>query len=296
MSRKARMWAAAASAVALAIGLSFATGVIPGAWASFQAETQNTNSAFAGDWVGAPTNLNTPTVVNALGATLTWVAGTHNISNQDIWYADTTTTTTCSTGLTYASLTTGIGATATTISGSGAANDAVPSGDNGDNICYQVRSTNTSGWYTVANFPAAIQVGLVPTSLSYTGSASHQITNGTQISIGYNQAISYSGTATVQLCITPSSVVIGSSGSCTASVGTLAGSANKTLTCPTSGVAASGSTLTVTVGGCPTTGSSKAPATMSGTATYTATGTAVTSSTGGIAQCTKSNCKPTLAY
>ena len=296
MTRKARKRAAAASAVALAIGLVFSTGLVHGVWANFEAETQNSNSAFAGDYVDPPT-LGTASA-NGLGATLTWTAGTHNVTNQDVWSKDITTSTSCS-GVTYASVATNIGATATTIAGT---SDAGSNG-NGDNVCYQVRSTNTSGWYTVANFAASVQVGLVATGVSNDG-ASHQMTNGTHIFIDYNQNISYSGNGTVRVCFTSSSITIGGASSCTATVGTLSGGSSSTSpTCTSSTVSASGSRLTVLLGGCPTNGpqSGRVPTTMSGTATYVPTGTVVTSTAGSVNQCTTTGtpttgCQPQTTY
>lgn len=299
MSRKARKRAAAASAVALVIGLVFSTGLVHGVWANFQSETQNSNSAFAGDYVDAPSSLGSPTA-NGLGATLTWVAGTHNVTNQDIWVKDQGTTTNC-TSVTYASLNANIGATATTIGGTGSPNDAGTNA-NGDNVCYQVRSTNTSGWYTLANF-AVVQVGLVATAVSYDG-ASHQMTNGTHIFIDYNQNITYSGAGTIEVCFTANSITFGGAANCTATFGTLSGGGStKTPTCTTDSVSASSSRLTITLGGCPTTGAAgnRVPTTMSGTATFVPAGTVVKSSTGSVNQCQLTStpptgCQPQISY
>jgi len=296
------MRAAAASAVALAIGLAFSTGLVHGVWANFQSETQNSNSAFGGDYVEGAT-VNAPGGVTGTGAHLTWTPGSHNVTNQDLYYADHTSNNNC-TGVSYSSLQTAIGAAKSSIDGTGttAPTDAVPSGDNGDNICYQIRSTNTSGWYTVANF-AAVQVGLVPMAVSNDG-ASHTMTNGTHIYIDYNQNIAYSGAGTIEVCFASNSITFGDASTCTASFGTLSGgSSSTTPTCTSSGVAASNSRLTITLGGCPTTGqpSHRVPTTMSGTATFVPTGTVVKSSAGSFNQCTQTSapptgCQPQISY
>ena len=291
MSRRARLRLAAAALLALVAGVVLATGRLTGTFALFTAETENQASTFSGDWVAAPTGLGAPTV-SGLGASLAWTHATHGVTGQEIWYADQTTTTNC-TAVNYTTgLVTGasLSATANSISGTGSPNDAVPSGDNGDNICFQIRSTHNT-WYTGANF-AVIQVGLVPTSLAYNG-AGHLNTNNT-ITVNYNQAVAYSGGNVTVCTFTNGTVLIGdtcAASSDTPTIGTLAGgTSNKTSTCANSTVVATASHITVTLKNCTQNDA------VSGTATYTAAGSTVTSSTGGASQCTKSNCKPTLTY
>src|SRR5207253_5397051 len=153
---------------------------------------------------------------------------------------------------------------------------------------FQIRSTHNT-WYTSANF-AVVQVGLVPTTLAYSG-AGHLTTN-TTITVNYNQNAAYSGGNVTVCTFTNGTVLIGDAG-CGASgdtptIGTLAGgTSNKTSTCANSTVVATAAHITVTLKNCTQNDA------VSGTATYTAAGATVTSSTGGASQCTKSNCKPT---
>jgi hypothetical protein len=294
MSRKARKRAAAASAVALAIGLVFSTGLVHGVWANFQSETQNSNSAFGGDYVEAPSSLGTP-AADGLGATLTWVAGTHNVTNQDIWVKDNTTTTSC-TGVTYASLDANIGATSTTLGGATTPN-TVGSNANGDNVCYQIRSTNTSGWYTIANF-ANVQVGLVPTGIAYSGSGSGTLTSGQTFTLDFNQPVTYTG-GTVNVVATAGAVTFGAAGTL---IGAISATVTHTGTCKNStvGPLTSTTTLTITLVGCPTGGGSIKPTKNVG-GTYTGSGTTVKSTTGAVAQCTlagtpTTGCKPTMTW
>jgi hypothetical protein len=295
MSRKARMRAAAASAVALAIGLSLATGVIHGVWANFQSETQNSNSAFAADYVDAPSSLGVP-APDGLGAVLTWVAGTHNVSNQDIWAKDNTTTTSC-TGVTYASLNSAIGATTTTIGGTTTPNDA-GSNSNGDNVCYQIRSTNASGWYTVGNF-ADVQVGLVPNAIAFSGSGSGSMATNNTFTIGFNQHVKYTG-GNVNVVATAGAVTFGAAGTL---IGAISATVTKTGSCNNSTVAPTNTstlTLTVTLKGCPN-GANTIKPTKNVTGTYTGGGTTVKSTNGAVAQCTltgqpTAGCQPRLTW
>lgn len=301
MSRKARMRAAAASAVALAIGLAFATGAIHGAWANFQAETQNTGAQASGGWINAPTSLSaTP---SGYGASFTWNAGTTGVSpfgalsSQQLYYTNEGTTNSC-VGATYAST-----AGSALGGGAGSTSDAESSAVNGDYFCYRLRSTKNTTWWVDTTFsPNPIQVGLVPLSVSYDGGGS--ITNGTTITITFNQTITFS-TGNTDVCVFSGTVILGDASGCagsgdTAIFGVLSGgTASKTPKCTSSSFGGSGTTtLTVTVGGCPTNGppGGRAPATMSGTATYVPAGSTLTSSSGGAQQCTISTCNPSLAY
>lgn len=300
MSRKARIRAAAVAAVALAIGLLFATGVVPGVFATFSAETENPVSQFAGGWVSAATP-SAPGTVAGLGAALSWTVGATGVTGQQLWYSDATPTTSNCTGASYTHGPLGsLTAAQTSVT---AANAAVPSGDDGDYICYQILSTN-GPWSTPGNF-SAVQVGLVPTSWSYSGSGTHTIGNGTTITVNFNQAISFS-TGNTDVCVFSGTVLLGdSSGACTGSGDTavfgklVGGTANRHPACTSSSFTGSGtSSLTVTVGGCPTNGNpnGRGPATMGGSASYNASGSTLTSSTGGLSQCTLSTCTPSTNY
>jgi hypothetical protein len=287
VSRRARKWAAAAAVVVFAAGVVLATGQVTGTFALFTAETENQGSAFAGDWVAAPTGLGAPTV-DGLGATLAWTNATHGVTGQEIWYGDQTTTTNC-TGVTYAGLVTGasLGATANTIAGTGSPNDAAVVGDN---ICYQIRSTHNA-WYTVANF-SVIQVGLVPKTIAFNGTGTGKMATNNTFTITFNQNFAYSsGNITVTATAgNPGTVTLGA-------LGTISGgNVTKGGSCANSTVGGTGTkTMLITLKNCPT-GPSTIAVTAGGTGTYTGAGATVTSSTGGVSQCTKSNCKPTFTW
>jgi hypothetical protein len=285
------MRAAAAAAIALVIGILLTIG-ISGAFGTFSAETQNPNSAYAGGWVVAPTGLGTPTyTTGTYGASLAWTHQTTGVTGQELWYTAGTSST-CP-GAPYTSLLTGatLSAVANAVNSPGPPDDAVPSGDNGDYICYEIRSTHNA-WYTGADF-TSVQVGLVPTSVTYSGTPLQ--TNST-ITIHYNQNIGSSVPAHIEVCISSGSVVFGSAASCTASVGTLTGgTSTKTFTCTTStATVTSSTTLVIKLAGCP--GGAGGKAAMGGTANYFATGATVASSSGAIPQCTVASCNPQLAY
>lgn len=296
MSRKARNRATGAALVAFVVGVVLATGQLSGTFALFSAETENQNSAFAGDWVAVPTGLGAPSTPAGLGATLTWTHATHGVTGQEIWYAHNGTTANCN-GVTYAGLVTGgsLSATANTITASTSPNDQVSNAYDGEELCYQVRSTHNS-WYTVANF-SVIQVGFVPTSVAYTGAG--KISSGSTITITYNQNVSYSGGAITVCTFTSGTILIGDAGCASAgdtpTIGKLVGgTVSKTTTCATSTVGTSGASLTITLANCPNGVGNQAS--VSGTATYTGAGTTAESTTSSVPQCTLSTCKPTLTY
>jgi hypothetical protein len=300
VSRRARIRAAAAAAVALAIGLLFATGAVSGTWSLFNAETQNTNNAYAGGWI-PPATSPTATVAGN-GATLTWVSGFNatagtpgnHVNGQELWSVDGGTGVSAGCG-TYALDATMAGASTTTYT------DAT--GTSGHWWCYEMFEKSDVTWVSPAAPFTALQVGLVPTSVSYSGTLS--ITNGTTITVNYNQKITFS-TANTRVCIFSGTVILGDASACTASSNTaifgklVGGTSNKSLICGASTFGGSGTTaFTVTIGGCPTTGTPKVPATMGGTAIYNAAGATMTSNTGGVSQCTLATnnlCTPSLTY
>jgi hypothetical protein len=300
VSRKARLRAAAAAAVALAIGLLFATGAVSGTWSLFNAETQNTGNAYAGGWIPPATGLSASAAGN--GASLAWTSGYsatagtpgNHVNGQELWSVDGGTGTSASCG-TYALDATMAAATTASYT------DAT--GTSGHWWCYELFEKSDVTWISPVAVFTSLQVGLVPTSVSYSGGGS--ITNGTTITVNYNQTMTFS-TANTRVCIFSGTIILGDASACTASGNTaifgklVGGASNKSLICGTSTFGGSGtSTLTVTIGGCPTTGSPKVPATMSGSAAYNAAGATMTSSTGGVSQCTlatNSLCTPSLTY
>jgi len=291
VSRKARNRATWAALFVFVVGVVLATGQLTGTFALFTAETENQNSAIAGDWVAAPTGLAAPSTPAGLGATLTWTHATHGVVGQEIWYADHGTTNNC-TGVTYNGLVTGasLSATANTITATTSPNDQVPSGSNGNYICYEIRSTHNT-WYTSADF-SAFQVGLVPKTIAFSGAGTGNMVTNNTFTITFNQSFSYSSgninvTATVG---NPGTVTLGA-------LGTISGgNITKGGTCTGSTVAGSGSTtMTITLSSCPN-GVNKIAVTAGGTGTYTGAGAGVTSSTGAVSQCTTNNCKPTFTW
>jgi predicted outer membrane repeat protein len=296
VSRRARLRLAAAALIALVAGVVLATGRLTGTFALFTAETENQASTFSGDWVAAPTGLGAPSTPAGLGATLTWTHATHGVTGQEIWYAHNGTTANC-TAVTYAGLVTGgsLSATANTITGSSSPNDQVSSAYNGEELCYQIRSTHNT-WYTAANF-SVIQVGFVPTGVSYTGAG--KISSGSTITITFNQNVSYSGGAITVCTFTSGTILIGDTGCAgagdTPTIGKLVGgTVSKTTTCATSTVGTSGTSLTITLANCPNGVGNQAS--VSGTAAYTGAGTTAESTTSSVPQCTLSTCKPNLTY
>jgi len=291
VSRKARNRATWAALFAFVVGVVLATGQLTGTFALFTAETENQNSAFAGDWVAVPTGLGAPSTPAGLGATLTWTHATHGVTGQEIWYADHGTTNNC-TGVTYSGLVTGasLAATANTITATSTPNDQVPSGSNGNYVCYQIRSTHNA-WYTSANF-SVILVGLVPTSIAFNGAGTGNMVSNNTFTVVFNQSFSYSsGNITVTATVgNPGTVTLGA-------LGTISGgNITKGGSCANSTVTGSGTTtMVITLKNCPT-GANKIAVTAGVTGTYTGAGAGVTSSTGGVSQCTTNNCKPTFTW
>ncbi len=291
MSRRARNRAAGAALVAFVVGVVLASGQVTGTFALFTAETENQNSAFAGDWVAAPTGLGAPSTPAGLGATLTWTHATHGVAGQEIWYADHGTTNNC-TSVTYSGLVTGasLSATANTITAATSPNDQVPSGSNGNYICYEIRSTHNT-WYTSGDF-SAFQVGLVPKTIAFNGTGTGFMVSNNTFTITFNQNFSYSsGNITVTATLgNPGTVTLGA-------LGTISGgNITKGGSCANSTVTGSGTTtMLITLKNCPT-GGSRIAVTAGGTGTYTGAGAGVTSSTGGVSQCTNANCKPTFTW
>ena len=285
--------AAASHLVVVIAILVVGAGIAGGALVGFSAEDQNASSTFAGGWIGAATSLQTPTVAG-YGATLSWTPATHGLDDQALYGTDQGTTSNC-TGATYATpFNASLGvATATTTDDRG-------SSANGHWVCYQLRSVRTgTNWTNTANF-SVVRVGLVGSTIASTngsGSTSGSIDNGDKITFTFNQPVTYGGSATVGVCVfRDGTLLVGdncASSADTPSIAKVTGltiGANKTY--PSSGVAASGSALVVTVGGGGNGASGRT--TVSGSAsaiTFTATAaSALQSTTGGATVCTSPTC------
>lgn len=302
MSRKARIRAAAAASVALVIGLLFATGTIPGAWANFEAETNNTNNAFAGGWIVAPTSM----VAKPLGwgATFTWAHGaTHSgaaLTSQQLYGVNRTTTSNC-TGATYSTIGSSLGGAIN------ATTDAESSGVNGDYFCYQLRSLY-NGWYADTVFaPNPIQVGLILTGVTSDNGGGHSgsIEKNDHITLVFNQTINNLSPASISVivCTTQKMIRIGSN-SCTTGTptvgevtfatapGTAVTYGTSTTSLGTSGAGFTNNELVILLAG------SNTRSTITGNGTFVPSGTAVQSTTGAATVCTTASppCRPTTAF
>jgi hypothetical protein len=302
VSRKARIRAAAAAAVALAIGLLFATGVAPGTWALFNAETQNTNNAYAGGWIPAPSGL-ADSMSGSTTASLTWTSGYNatagtpgnHVNGQQLQYAD---------GGSAGSVSCGSYGNVGSVLAANAGSTTDGGGTIGDWWCYRVISQSDVTWTTTgAAFTALL--ALVPSSFSTCGTAcgsnAGQVDPSDKITINYNQAISYSGAGTITVCVwkTPAnSIVIGDTG-CGSSgdagtIGKITGlsipNANRVF--ETSTASASGSALTIVLN--TATNGSGSRTQVTGTGTFIPAGTTVTAAgNGGGTQCTvATTCTP----
>lgn len=290
MSRKARTWATSAALLMLIAGGALAYGRTTGTLAIFSADTENAVAVFQGSWVAAPTGFNTP-VASGNGEYFTWTVGNHGVNAQEVWFADQGSTTNC-TGASYTTAIysggTALGSGVASIDGAGSGTSSnVPAANQGDYICYQIRSTYNS-WYTAANVGTAVQVGLVP--MSFASNAPATIDKHTIFTINFNHPITYSGASTITITTTATTLTI-------PGIATVSGTFSASISCST-GVTpgASSISLGVNCGG-------NTSATASGSGRYTATGSNVTSSIGpaghaySVSQCNVSLlCKPSMTW
>jgi len=287
--------------VVVAAVLLFAAGLtsVGVTFASFTAETQNNTSTFAGGWLSPATALAvSPTGYNAA---LAWSPGRHGLDGQQLYGVDNGTSSSCPASIgSYSSLATMASATTASYTESSTTIDNPRSNVNGHYVCYRMLSTRSgSSWTATASFPATV-LGLAPVSvaIAYTTYFNNRFGTAT-LAITYNQSVAYTGPATFRVCLAagpPFTLTLGSSGSCTAGIGTFSGGSDggTTYNCTTSSAAASGNTLTVTLGGCPA--GAAGHGVLSGSATYTATGATVASSVGSVPQCTTTVCQISHTY
>lgn len=288
MSRKARIRAAAAAAIALVIGILLTVG-ISGAFGTFSAETQNPSNAYAGGWVVGPSGFNTP-VASGNGEYFTWTPGSYGVTAQEVYFADQGSTTNC-TGAAYTNTLyaggTALGAAVASIDGAGSGTSSdVPPANQGDYICYQVRSTHNA-WYTSSNVGTAVQVGLVPTG--FVSNNPGTIDKHSIFTINFNHPINYAGSGTITITTNASTLTL-------PGIGTVSGAFTASISCSTAVTPGTSSlALAVNCGG-------STSATASGTGYYTATGSNVTSTIGpaghaySVNQCTASACKPSITW
>jgi hypothetical protein len=194
-------------------------------------------------------------------------------------------------------------ATANTVSDSSTQLDSPRSGVNGHYACYRIVSVRSGATnWTATSATASDLLGLYPTgvSIAQAGTYFNDTSGAASVTITYNQNITWSGGATTfDVCLNagpPFTLTLGSSGSCTAGIGTFSGGsdAGKTYTCTGSTASASGNTLVVSVLGC--SGGNGGRGVLSGSATYTGAGTSVESTSGSIPQCTTAPCQLAHTY
>jgi hypothetical protein len=137
--------------------------------------------------------------------------------------------------------------------------------ESGDYVCYQVAGYWSAGtWYSknVNANATATRAGLWPTAVAKTNGngSTTSLGNGDKLAITYNQSVSVS-TGTVQVCASTTAIVVGNGSGCSGSiVGQLTGMTIGTArNFPTSTISASGTVVTVTLGG------ATAASTISGT-------------------------------
>ena len=202
MSRRALRWAGGAVAVLAFAGLLLSTGPIGDTLALFNGETQNTNSTFAGGWVGAAAGATATASGYDMG--LAWTPGTHGpVTGQQLYGVDNGTNSNC-TGAAYALLATMALPTTAAYTDSSRGTLAT----DGDWFCYELVSTSATVWTAAAPLAAA-QLGLAATTVvnaNGTGTAG-RIDNADKITITFNQRTNV-GTANIRACIWTSGVIV----------------------------------------------------------------------------------------
>jgi hypothetical protein len=292
MTRRPLLAACGVAALCVAGSLALLRGGgIPGTFASFNGETKNLGSAYAGGWVAAPTPA-TPTVSGA-DVGLTWTAGTQGVLSQQLNWADNNTSSDCS-AATYAPVGSALSGTATSTTDTGRGSGAT----NGHYICYRMDSLNNS-WVTSAAF-TAVRAGFFATAVSITNS-SGRLDNGDTFVVTFNQAPATPASTKVCTFASPANVIlIGDPSNCASASDTAAfklslssGSLANSVTSYTAtySVNAGAKTLTVTVGGQPTVSLLR---TTSSSPAWVFTPQSLTSASGAAAVCaTSPSCTPT---
>jgi len=252
-------------AVLAGLAIVLSGSVVGGTHALFNGETQNANSKFAADWMGAPTALSA--TLKGADVQLNWTAPTGHPTDELVQGYDATTTSSCSSG--YAQIADlGSGTTATYAdNGRGAGASGVA--PDGDWYCYEVTSELTTQWQLNTTL-AATQVGLAATAAQITNhGTSNKVDNTDTIQLTFNQQTALNtGSTSISICVVKNAngngIVLGAA-SCTGStttsvansVGTLILSGGPTLpstvNCSTStytSTSASPFTATFTLAGC----------------------------------------------
>jgi hypothetical protein len=290
VSPKARKRAAAVAFLALVAGGILAFGQTSGSFAIFNGDTESPNAAAQGSWVVGPSAFSAP-VASGNGEYFTWTVGNHGVNAQEVYFADQGATANC-TGASYSNTLyaggTALGNAVATIDGANAGTSSdVPAANEGDYICYQIRSTYNT-WYTSTNVGTAVQVGLVPTS--FASNAPGTIDKHTNFTINFNHPISYTGAGTITITTNASTLTL-------PGIATVPGTFTSSISCSTVVTPGTSSlVLAVNCGGSTST-------TASGSGRYTATASNVTSTIGpaghaySVSQCNSAlACKPQMTW
>src|SRR3569833_693082 len=164
----------------------------------FSAETRG-QATYAGGWLSPPSALQTPSPLG-YGARRNWTAGTHGMSGggatQALLGSQFSSNPTSCTSATYTDFsTTSLSATlATTWDNRG-------STLNGYWICYRLESRRAT-WSSGANF-SIVQIGLVPAGIAPAngGSIANTTENNDTITLTFNQPITNTGAASINVCV-----------------------------------------------------------------------------------------------
>ena len=261
MNRQARRWAAAAALLLLVAGGALAFGQASGTFAIFTAETENPNAVFQGSWIPpiASTTSSLVTSGSFNQAQLSWTLGAipssgNPITGYSLEYAPGGSGGSASCG-TYGAFSTPASSPV-----------SVTGTDISQWWCFRIHATSATVWTsaTVAFTPQRI---LVPTSVTLnnkTGQTVGTMESGDTITVNYNQAVSVSGTITVNSCT--NTIVIGGACGAAGSIGTITGFTTiaHARSFANSTIGGSGTaTLTITLAGNQTT-------TVTGGGTFTA--------------------------
>lgn len=297
--RRSALRRATTSWVVLSIcALLLGSGIVGTTFATFNAETSNPNSTFAGGWLGASSAGSVTAVGNDVQ--LSWTAPTSGGQDgQSLYGVDNGTSSNC-TGASYASLAAIASASTSSYTDANRATGT----NNGHWFCYQMVSTLTgaTNWKTAYSF-TGLQIGLAATGLSITnGGSSGAVDSGDQIAITFNQATNLTSLSGVLTCtFTDGTIIVGDTGACTSSsdsytFGKLTAS-NNTLGSAaifaSASISVSGAVATVTLAGA-------GSAAVTGTPTWTFTPSSSILSSAVVDQATActaaaTTCRPTVA-
>lgn len=213
MKRTRLLWPGVVALAVAAAAVALGGGETRGAFAVFNAETENAGSTFAGGWVGAPGS--PAATASGNNVSLTWTPGTNGpVTGQQLYGVDNGTNSSC-TGAAYSLLATLASAATSTYTD----NRGTPA--NGGNwFCYKLVSTSATVW-TGETALAALQLGLAATALSSANAGSRctpspvpatgKIDCNDRISITFNQK-PLLPSSPIAVCVWASgSIVIGDS-------------------------------------------------------------------------------------